>query len=128
MKLHNYQHLIHLSTHFAYKTSQNTDCTYRDRECSSKLSCSFFNPDVFKVSLLIDYQPTCRRTGVLLLLTMLHLLIEFPLWCNCIAKDYRREWTQVTTLGRVLLSLQPMGPLSAAPQRQKIGRWFTKAL
>lgn len=62
-----------------------------------------------------------RGTGEWLLLTPVHLLIEFPLWCNCITRysGYRRGvgvggMAQVTTVNRVPLSLQPEGHLSTA--------------
>lgn len=66
----------------------------------------------------MDYEVSRRGTREQWLIAVVHLLIEFPLWCNCIAghSDYRRDGTQVTALDRVPLSLQPEGP----PSRHRV--------
>lgn len=90
---------------------------------------SIFNPDVSKVPLPLKMNSSMsgpagdgRQSSCDSL--QLHLLIEFPLWCNCIAgcSDYRRDRTQVTALHGVPLSFAAWGGLY---QRLHRGRELT---
>ena len=91
---------------------------------------SIFNPDVSKVPLPLQMNSSMSRPAgdgrqSSCDSLRLHLLIEFPLWCNCIAgcSDYRRERTQVTALHRVPLSFAAWGGLY---QRLRRGRELTR--
>lgn len=96
--------------------------------------CKYLHPDMFKVLLYINQlisRPAGGWTGEQPLLIWVYLLIEFPLWCNCISRhcDCGRERTQVTAPDGVPLSSLPSSYQSAAALcREIIDRLSAKPL